>query len=52
MSESNLKIAILEKQILQCLFDHTELLDKKEIDCFISPQSQEFYFDLLQLNNE
>ena len=52
MNENNLKIVLLEKQILHCLFDHTELLDEKEIDCFISPQSQEFYFDLLHLKNE
>lgn len=52
MNESNLRCAILEKQILHCLFDHTELLDEKEIDCFISSQAQEFYFDLLHLKNE
>ena len=52
MNESNLRCAILEKQILHCLLDHTELLDKKEIDCFISSQAQEFYFDLLHLKNE
>ena len=52
MNENNTKIAVLEKQILHCLFDHTELLDEKEIDCFISSQAQEFYFDLLHLKNE
>ena len=52
MNENNTRIAVLEKQILHCLFDHTELLDKKEIDCFISSQAQEFYFDLLHLKNE
>ena len=52
MNESNLRCAILEKQILHCLLDHTELLDEKEIDCFISSQAQEFYFDLLHLKNE
>lgn len=51
MSEENLKIAILEKQILRCLLDHNELLDK-EINCFISPQAQEFYVDMLHLRNE
>lgn len=52
MSETNLQVAILEKQILHCLLEHNELLDKKEIDCFISSQAQEFYFDLLHLKNE
>ena len=52
MVEENLKVAVLEKQILHCLFEHNELLDEKEIDCFISPQAQEFYFDLLHLKNE
>ena len=52
MNEENLRVAVLEKQILHCLFDHIELLDEKEIDCFISPQAQEFYFDLLHLKNE
>ena len=28
MNENNTKIAVLEKQILHCLFDHTELLDE------------------------
>ena len=52
MNESNLRCAILEKQILHCLLDHGELLDKKEIDCFISSQAQEFYFDMLHLKAE
>ena len=52
MSESNLRVAILEKQILHCLLENNELLDEKEIDCFISPQAQEFYFDLLHLKNK
>lgn len=52
MNDDNLKIAILEKQILHCLFEHKELLDKYEIDCFISPQAQEFYVDLIRLKNE
>lgn len=52
MAEENLKIALLEKQILHCLLENNELLEEKEIDCFISPQAQEFYFDLLHLKNE
>jgi len=52
MAEENLKIALLEKQILHCLLENNELLDEKEIDCFISSQAQEFYFDLLHLKNE
>ena len=51
MSEENLKVAILEKQILHCLLEHNELLDKYEIDCFISPQAQEFYVDLFTLKS-
>ena len=51
MSEENLKVSILEKQILRCLLEHNELLDKYEIDCFISPQAQEFYVDLLTLKS-
>jgi hypothetical protein len=52
MAEENLKIALLEKQILHCLLENNELLEEKDIDCFISPQAQEFYFDLLHLKNE
>lgn len=52
MAEENLKIAILEKQILRCLLEHEELLGGKEINCFISPQAQEFYVDLLHLKNK
>ena len=52
MAEENLKVALLEKQILHCLLENNELLEEKEIDCFISPQAQEFYFDLLHLKNE
>ena len=51
MAEENLKVAILEKQILRCLLEHDELLEGKEIDCFVSPQAQEFYYDLLHLKN-
>lgn len=50
--EENLKISILEKQILKCLFDNPDLLDDKSIDCFISPHAQEFYVDLFRLRNE
>lgn len=52
MSEENLKIAVLEKQILKCLMEHGELLDKYDIDFFMSPQAQEFYVDLLKLRKE
>ena len=52
MSEENLKVATLEKQILHCLYDNNELLDKEEIDCFISPMAQEFYYDMLTLKNK
>ena len=52
MNDDNFKIAILEKQILNCLLEHNELLDKYEIDCFISPQAQEFYVDLLRLKKD
>ena len=52
MKEDNLRVAVLEKQILNCLFEHNELLDGKEIDCFVSPQAQEFYFDMLHLKAE
>jgi replicative DNA helicase len=51
MSEWNLKVTVLEKQILRCLFEHNELLDKYEIKSFISPQANEFYLDLLSLKN-
>lgn len=51
MLEENLQVSILEKQILRCLFEHNELLDKTEIDCFVSPQAQEFYCDLFELKN-
>ena len=52
MAEENLKIAILEKQILRCLLENNELLDKYEIESFISPQATELYFDLLTLRKE
>lgn len=51
-NEENLKVAILERQILHCLFDHNELLDKEEIDFFTSAQAQEFYFDMLNLKSK
>ena len=52
MSEENLKVAVLEKQILRCLLEHNELLDKDYDIAFISPQANEFYLDLLTLKKQ
>lgn len=52
MSEENLKVAVLEKQILRCLLEHNELLDKNCDVAFISPQANEFYLDLLTLRKQ
>ena len=52
MAEENLQIAIFEKQILHCLLEHNELLDKDYDISFISPQGLEFYLDLIKLRKQ
>ena len=52
MAEENLKIGVLERQVLRCLFEHNDLLDKYEIDSFISPQANELYLDLISLKRD
>lgn len=52
MSEENLKVAVLEKQILRCLLEHNELLDKDYDIAFISPQANEFLLDLITLRKQ
>lgn len=51
-NESNLTVAILEKQILRCLLEHNDLLDKDYDIDFISPQGLEFYLDLIKLHKQ
>lgn len=52
MREENLQIAILEKQILNCLLEHNDLLEKYNNISFISVQAQELYVDMINLHNE
>lgn len=52
MAEENLQVAIFEKQILHCLLEHNELLDKDYDISFISPQGLEFYLDLIKLRKQ
>ena len=52
VNESNLTVAIIEKQILHCLLEHNELLDKDYDISFISPQGLEFYLDLIKLRKQ
>lgn len=45
----NLKITILEKQLLHLYFDNPEYLDKDDYVCFFSRIAQDFYITLMEL---